>query len=151
MCAQSPLFRFAIVRKLSKYRFLRTLRILRAGGSGFSAEPPTAREPHSFGGPTATLKITRTCARTLRSLCATTFCAHASRLRTASMRDVRTFQICARAHVSANLTQKKCRLGLSEIEYVRRVINIKGITMRNETITRVLILPLPISSNHLMV
>ena len=36
------------------------------------------------------------------------------------------------------LKPKRCRLGLFEIEYVGRVININGTTMRNETITEIL-------------
>ena len=42
------------------------------------------------------------------------------------------------------LKPKKCRLGLFETEYVGRVININGTTMRNKTITKVLNFPLPI-------
>jgi transposase InsO family protein len=42
------------------------------------------------------------------------------------------------------LKPKKCKFGLTEIEYVGRIINQQGTTMRNETITKVLEFPLPV-------
>ena len=42
------------------------------------------------------------------------------------------------------LKPKKCQFGMTEIEYVGRVINEHGTTMRNEAITKVLDFPLPI-------
>jgi transposase InsO family protein len=47
------------------------------------------------------------------------------------------------------LKPKKCKFGLTEIEYVGRVINQHGTTMRNETITKVLEFPLPLFSKQL--
>ena len=89
-------------------RAQKKVRTLRTGGSGLSAGPPTAHEPIFFGGPTATLKnlCAHMCAQAVLSvrnnICARELrtCAHASRLRTASMRarTCASFQICARAH-----------------------------------------------------
>ena len=42
------------------------------------------------------------------------------------------------------LKPKKCRFGTTEIDYVGRVINEHGTTMRNEKITKVLDFPLSI-------
>jgi transposase InsO family protein len=47
------------------------------------------------------------------------------------------------------LKPSKCKFGLTQIEYVGRVINQQGTTMRNETITKVLEFPLPQYSKQL--
>jgi hypothetical protein len=64
------------------------------------------------------------------------------------MKNLRTVFVRFRDH-GIVLKPKKCKFGLTEIEYVGRVINQHGTTMRNETILKVLEFPLPQYSKQL--